>query len=72
MTREKQLAAARAGLDYLQKFRQGIAVCMEGPAKAEVLAGFDATIANAQALIARLEHPSAPLSATLPAPTSVQ
>jgi hypothetical protein len=72
MTRAEKIAAARRALKFAREFRAGIEELTEGPAKPEMLARADAVIAIGELILARLEHASAPLSASLPQPAGVQ
>jgi hypothetical protein len=72
MTRAQQIAAAHSALEFARKFRAGIEQLTTGPAKRSLLLQADAVIANGEMVVARLEHPSAPVSATLPQPAGVQ
>jgi hypothetical protein len=72
MTRDKEIAAVRRLLDHARAFRACVEELTEGPAKPALLAKADAVIANGELVLARLEHASAPLSATLAQPAGVQ
>jgi hypothetical protein len=72
MTRQEEIAAARQWLDFARTFRAGIEELTTGAAKRTLLAQADAVIANGEMVLARLEHPSAPVTATLPQPAGVQ
>lgn len=72
MTRQQEIAAAREALAFARAFRAGIAELTTGAAKQALLARADAVIANGEMVVARLEHPSAAVNATLPQPAGVQ
>lgn len=72
MTRQEEIATIRILLGAVRIFRDCITECTQGNAKAEMLAQADATIAKAELALARLEHPNAPVTATLPQPERLQ